>query len=260
MDNKLHIFSAGVARKLVEAVIQEWNASHPDLTAELTVDGSVDLIRKCLSGAPCDLLISADDKIIESMMLPEHARGYVVFAGNRIVAAANPGYDIHTETWKEALLAPDATFDHHNPYADPGGYRAIMSILLADNIEPGLSERLMNHPGHYGMGKDPDPLPEIKYCFDYYTRAASRKAPIAELPDIMNLSRDDLAAEYAKVSFAVDENQTVTATPICHALTIPVTATHPEAAREFAKRFLQTDFAKHGFIERRQIVGESVLD
>lgn len=106
------------------------------------------------------------------MMLPKHARGYIVFAGNRIVAAANPGYNIHTETWKETLLAE----------------------------------------------------------------------------------------EYSNVSFAVDETQTVTSTPICHALTIPVTATHPEAAREFAKRFLQTDFAKHGFIERQQIVGESVLD
>ena len=52
MDNKLDIFSAGVARKLVEAIIQEWDTSHQDLTAELTVDGSVDLIRKSLSGVP----------------------------------------------------------------------------------------------------------------------------------------------------------------------------------------------------------------
>jgi len=259
MSKILNIFSAGVAQKAVRSAIEKWNISHPDIPAGITVDGSVDLIRRCLDGEPSDLLILADDKIIEQMMIPETASGYIVFAGNRMVVAANEGYEISSTDWKDKLLAPDATFDHHNPYADPGGYRAVMSMMLADKIEPGLSEMLLNHPGHFGMGNDPENLPEIRYCFDYYTRAAGRGAMIAELPEIMNLSSDELAESYAEVSFAVDADNTITATPINHALTIPATAAHPDAAAEFAKLFLETDFESYGFVKRYTVVGNNLL-
>lgn len=258
MSLQLNIFSAGVAGKAVKDVISKWNKLYPEIPASLTIDGSVDLIRRCLSGEACDLLILADDKIIDQMMMPDHASGYVVFAGNRMIIAANEGYEISTENWKEKLLDPDATFDHHNPYADPGGYRSVMSMMLADNLENGLADKLLNHPGHFGMGNDPENLPEIKYYFDYYTRAAGRGAMIAELPEIMNLSDDSLAKEYAKVSFAVDENNTVTATPINHAITIPKTAANLDPAREFTKLFLELDFESYGFVKRREVIGDDI--
>lgn len=259
MGNTLNIFSAGVARKAAADTINKWNAAHPELPAELTVDGSVDLIRRCLSGEACDILILADDKIIDSMMMPDKAAGYIVFAGNRMVVAANEGFSITSENWKEKLLDPEATFDHHNPYADPGGYRAVMSMMLADKLEPGLASRLLDHPGHFGMGNDPEDLPEIKYTFDYYTRAAARGAMIAELPEIMNLGSDALADEYAGAQFDVGGGNVVTATPICHALTIPVTAVNTDAARKFAKLFLETDFNEYGFVERREMLGDDIL-
>ena len=255
----LNIFSAGVARKVVNDTIAKFKGIYPSINVNLIVDGSVDLIRRCLNGEPCDLLILADDKIIDSMMIPEKAAGYVVFAGNRMVVAANKGYEITTDTWKEKLLAPDATFDHHNPYADPGGYRSVMSMMLADKIESGLADKLINHPGHFGMGNDPENMPEIKYCFDYYTRAAGRGAMIAELPEIMNLSNNELADEYAKVKFAVDENNTITATPINHALTIPVSTQNLNAAKEFAKLLLESDFESYGFVKRYSTVGNDIL-
>ena len=257
--NILNIFSAGVARKVVTDTITQFKDIYPDMDITLTVDGSVDLIRRCLDGESCDLLILADDKIIDSMMMPEYTHGYVVFAGNRMVVAANPGYEISADNWKEKLINPDATFDHHNPYADPGGYRSVMSMMLADKIESGLADKLINHPGHFGMGNAPENMPEIKYCFDYYTRATGRGAMIAELPEIMNLSNNKLADEYAKVKFAVDENNTITATPINHALTIPVSAQNLNAAKEFAKLFLESDFESYGFISRRITIGKDII-
>lgn len=256
---KLNIFSAGVAGKVAKDVIKQWNKLHHEIPAELTIDGSVDLIRRCLSGEACDLLILADDKIIDQMMIPDKTAGYVVFAGNRMVVAANEGYEISSDDWKEKLLAGDATFDHHNPYADPGGYRSVMTMMLADKLEPGLAEKLLNHPGHFGMGNDTENLPEIKYCFDYYTRAAARGAMIAELPEIMNLSSDDLAEIYAEATFDVGGGNVITATPICHALTIPITAGHPEAATEFAKMFLESDFEKYGFVKKHHSHGKDIL-
>ena len=259
MNKTLNIFSAGVAKKVVSATIEKWNALHPELPAALTVGGSVDLIRRSLSGDPCDLLILADDKIIDSMMMPEKAVGYIIWAGNRMVIAANPGYDISSENWKEKILAPDATFDHHDPYADPGGYRSIMSMLLADKVEPGLSDKLLSHPGHFGMPEDPSDMHEIKYCFDYYTRALDRNAPIAKLPAIMDLSRDELAGIYAEVGFDLDTETRIPATPINHALTIPSAAEHHNSAKEFAKLFMDIDFPSYGFIPRHAVIGQNIL-
>lgn len=259
MSKTLNIFSAGVARKVINDTIEKWTAEHPDMAVNLTIDGSVDLIRRCLAGEPCDLLVLADDKIIDQMMIPDHAAGYVVFAGNRMVVAANEGYSISDDDWKEKLLDPSATFDHHNPYADPGGYRSVMSMMLAEKIEPGLADKLINHPGHFGMGNDPEDMPEIKYCFDYYTRAAGRGAMIAELPEIMNLGNDELADEYADAKFDVGGGEVITATPISHALTIPLSAANPDAASEFAAMFLDSDFEKYGFVKRYKTYGEDIL-
>lgn len=257
---RLNIFCAGVSLKLVMKTAEEWNRIHPDLPAAVTPGGSVDLVRECMGGEPCDLLISADDAIIRSMMLPEHAGGYRIWAGNKIVVM---GEDITNENWAEKLTAADATFKHHNPYGDPGGYRAVMAMLLADCHLPGLSDRLMNHPGHYGMERDPGPfgiLKQVKYEFAYYSGAKLSGRNFAELPAIMDLSDPALAEEYARVSFAVDEKNRVTATPIAHALTIPKASLHREAAREFAGMFLAIDKEAAGFLVRDGVFGEDPVN
>ena len=213
-------------------------------------------MRDCVAGDPCDVLISADDAIIRDMMMPEYTDGYRIWAGNKMVVV---GEDITSENWEEKLLAPDATFKHHNPYGDPGGYRAVMAMQLADEYKPGLAERLMNHPGHIGMEKATGPfgnMKEAKYEFGYYSGPKSAGKNFAELPAVMDLSDPALAATYAKVCFAVDDQNTVTASPIAHALTIPKTAVHKEAAKEFAQMFLALDKTAAGFLPWESVVGE----
>jgi len=253
---RLHVFCAGVSMKLVKGTADKWNALHPELPVVVTPGGSVDLIRDCIAGDPCDVLISADDAIIRTMMMPKYADGYRVWAGNKMVVI---GEGITSGNWEEKLLAPDATFKHHNPYGDPGGYRAVMAMLLADEYKPGLAERLMKHPGHIGMEKNPGPfggMKEAKYEFGYYSGAKSFGVNFAELPAVMDLSDPALAGTYAKVGFAVDDENTVTAAPIAHALTIPKTAAHREAAKEFAGMFLAADKEAAGFLPREGVHGE----
>ncbi|MDD5014397.1 MAG: hypothetical protein PHW73_04755, partial [Atribacterota bacterium] len=154
------------------------------------------------------------------------------------------------------------TFKHGNPYGDPGGYRAVMAMLLADTYKPGLTDRLMNHPGHIGMDKDPGPFgnqQQAKYVFMYHSSAKMSGKNFAELPAVMDLSNPDLAEEYAKVGFAVDDRNTVTATPIAHALTIPKTALHKETAKEFAKMFLAINKEAEGFLPHDDIFGEDPI-
>ncbi|MDD5604581.1 MAG: substrate-binding domain-containing protein [Dehalococcoidales bacterium] len=123
--HRLHIFCAGVSMKLVKRVAEEWNKLHPDLPANVVPGGSVALIKDCISGEPCDVFISADDSIIQTMMMPKYAEGYRIWAGNKMVVT---GDDINSSNWEEKLLAEDATFKHMNPYGDPGGYRAAMGF------------------------------------------------------------------------------------------------------------------------------------
>ena len=256
---RLHIFCAGVCFHLVKELSEKWNSLHPELPAVVTPGGSVDLIRDCIAGEPCDVLISADDTIIQTMMMPNYADGYRIWAGNKMVIA---GEGIHAENWEEKLLAKDATFKHHNPYGDPGGYRAVMAILLADLYKPGLTDLLMKHPGHMGMDKNPSifaNLKEAQYEFMYYSNAKSSGIEYAELPEVMDLSNPAFASTYAKVSFSVDEKNTVTGTPIAHALTIPNTATHKEAAKEFAEMFLAIDKKAAGFLPSEGIIGKDPL-
>ena len=206
------------------------------------------------------MLISADDAIIESMLMPEHAKGYRVFAGNRMVVA---GKGINSENWIEKLTDPSATFIHNDPHGDPGGYRAVMAILLADKVREGLTGKLMDHPGHMGMepaaDAQPGERPEADYSFTYYYGAASRGLDFAVLPSVMDLSDDALADEYAKAVFAVDEHNTIKGTPIAHALTIPTSALYPEEAKEFCRLFLTTDFAAAHFTEKNAVVGEDPI-
>lgn len=256
---RLHISCAGVSMKLVKETAAKWNENHPELPAIVTPGGSVDLVRGCIGGDPCDLLISADDVIIHSMMMPEYADGYRIWASNKMVVV---GEGITAENWEEKLLAEDATFKHHSPYGDPGGYRAVMAMLLADAYKPGLTDRLMNHPGHIGMDKNPGPfgnLQQAQYEFSYRSGPLSSGRSFAELPAVMDLSDPALAEEYAKVSFAVDDENTVTATPIAHALTIPKTALNKEAAKEFAKMFLAIDKEARGFLPCEGVVGRDPI-
>ena len=256
---RLNVFCAGVSMNLAKETAEQWNRLHPELSVVLTFGGSVDLIRDCIAGDPCDVLISADETIIRDMMMPEHADGCRIWAGNKMVVI---GEGISTENWEEKLLTPDATFKHHNPYGDPGGYRAVMAMLLADMYKPSLTESLMSHPGHIGMEKNTGPFGNMKetaYEFGYYSGAKASGKNFAELPEVMNLSDPGLASTYAKVSFSVDNENTVIAAPISHALTIPKTARHKVEAKEFVKMFLALDKAEAGFLLREGVIGEDPI-
>ena len=69
---------------------------------------------------------------------------------------------------------------------------------------------------------------EADYMFTYYSGAKARGGDFAALPERIDLSSQDLKEEYAKVSFAVDDENTVYGAPIVHALTIPETAKFKE--------------------------------
>lgn len=260
-DKTLQIFTAGVALKVVTATAQRWNLAHPERQAEVHTGGSIDLVRRILAGERCDLLVTADDTTIAQMLMPAHADGYITFASNKMVISASKGASIADDNWKEKLLAPDATFYHKNPYGDPGGYRGVMALMLANAVEPGLGDRLLAHPGHIGMDPalTPATAPAHQYTIEYYSAAASRGAQFANLPDEMNLSNPALADVYASAAFAVDADNTVAGAPITHGVTIPSGAVFKDDAKAFLADFLANDFAAWHFLPAHAVHGRNPL-
>lgn len=260
-DKTLQIFTAGVAMKVVTATAQRWNLAHPERQAEVHVGGSMDLMRRLLAGERCDVFITADDTTIAPVLMPSHADGYITFAANRMVISAREGASISSENWKEKLLAPDATFCHKNPYGDPSGYRGVMTLMLANVVEPGLGDKLLAHPGHIGMDPalTPATTPACQYSLDYYSAAMARGVQFAELPDDMNLSNPALADTYASAAFAVDAATTVTGAPITHGVTIPTTAVFKDEAKAFLADFLANDFAAWHFLPAYAVHGKDPL-
>lgn len=258
-EKKLIIFTAGVMMGLVKQKAEEWNVLHPDVLAVVYPGGSVDLASRILNGERCDILITADAENIPQMLMPEYASGYQIFSGNAMVILAAPGRDISSDNWKEKMLDPDAKFLHLDPYGDPVGYRAVMAMKLADYAEPGLGEKLMNHPGHLGMDKkvhlNMKQLPEHDYMITYRSAAVKQERPYAELPDEMNLSQERLRKLYEKASFEIAPGRTVSGAPILHAGTILKNCPHQKEARLFWEQFLETDFTAHGFSKCEKKIG-----
>lgn len=253
----LHILNAGCVMSQVKDTVERFNALHSNIQAVNCNGGSVDCIRRMQSGEPCDLLILADDAIIVSMMIPDYTDGYFIFAGNRMVLVSlSDKKVINSDNWIEKLLDPLATFGHFDPSGDPGGYRAVMACMLADNVQPGLSEKLLEHPGRVVLNSPNVPQPD--YMFTYYSGPAGRGKPFAQLPVEMDLSDPSLNEHYATAIIALEKDGTniVHGSAICHALTIPYTSKEPEAVKSFINLFLQTDFQSQGFLPRSQMVGK----
>lgn len=289
----LKIFSAGVAMRLAKQAVEAFEAEHPDLEVEFSGGGSVAGVNRLLGGEDLDVLILADQTAIDEQLMPDYADGYFVWGGNEMCIT---GKGIDSDNWKEVLLDPASEVKHTNPYDDPSGYRAVMAMKLADKVQEGLSEKLLNHPNYKGLdrdqykrppmggpkpggpggpppsgpgGKGPGgppggpgkragfpPMKDGEYMMIYLSGPASSGADYAKLPPEM--SQGDPAYEdlYNSVTFEVDGGKVVKGTTVLHAIMIAKNTAHREAAEAFVKEFLKTDFTALGFTPVQKAVGD----
>ena len=259
----LKVFSAGVAAKLARQATERYQDEYDTAEIGLEIGGSTAGVKKFIDGEKYDVMILADSSNIDELLMPEYADGYCIWGGNEMVVAGN---DITSGNWKEKLTAPEAVITHHDPYGDPAGYRAVMAMQLADRVEPGLSDKLLNHPGYKGLDKaqyvkkpkahrGPRPLKDGAYQFTYRSGAVSTGRNFASLPPEMNLGNPMYEEVYNSVSFQISQDVTVRGTAILHAIVIPKNAENKTEAEKFAKIFLANRFMMHGFTPAQRKVG-----
>lgn len=277
-SGKLVVYHAGSMTDIVEGCASILRREGIRVLNEPS--GSIDAIRKVVDlGKRCDLVISADYRLIPALMFGEHAKWCLKYASNEMVitysSKSRYAGEIDEENWLEILLQEDVRVGFSDPNKDPCGYRAVMVLALAslhyDDDRPLRMLRehagityMMNESGVYldCTGLKPDSVKVfvrsksvdlaalveagmLDYAFEYRNVAVSRGLSYVELPDELNLADPELEDWYAKISLRLmatgGETKTLKASPIIYGLTVPLDAQHENAAKRFIKLLLSDE-------------------
>lgn len=267
------VFNAGSLNAPFAKIETVYESRFPSVDAQLFGGGSVTMIEKITKqGKKADVLASADAYLIPTMMYPKYADYYVTFAKNHMVVMYTPSSKysdtITADNWYDVLNSPDVKYVISDPNTDPAGYRAVMSVLLAERvygIDSIFSSLLGSHSkmtktfadGKYTVDVT-KPAPDGKlvigtsgpnvvtilkegkadYAIEYSSVAIQNGLPYIELPVGMDLSAQEYADTYATVKVkrvSGTTTTTETATPIIYAATVPLNARSPDLGLEFVK-------------------------
>ncbi|HOY38790.1 MAG: substrate-binding domain-containing protein [Bacteroidales bacterium] len=267
-QRKLRIIHAGSVSVPLAEIVDSFISLHSDVVIETEAWGSKAGARRIADlQQPCDVFVSADYKVIDRILIPDHASWNIPFASNEmaLVYTNKSGYsaEINTENWMDILMKPDIIFGRSDPNSDPCGSRAVLCIKLAEKYynRPGLSEQMLSLHLNQIRPKETDLLAllekdAIDYIFLYKSVAIQHQLKFLELPDEINLSNSELDSLYNTVTVEVAGNSpekkiTETGEAMVYGITIPLKTTQKELAEEFVDFFLNYNqglkiFEKHG--------------
>jgi molybdate/tungstate transport system substrate-binding protein len=272
-------------------VAQAFEASNPNVDVQVEGHGSIQVIRQVTElGYKADVLMVADCSLIPTMMyntaMPNtnqtYADWYVRFSTSSVVLAytSHSKYadEINATNWCSVLARPDVSFGFPNPVIDALGYRALITIQLADNyyndssifyslitqnFDPPISS-VANQSGYTifvpnvqqpksdkillrASSIELIPLLEagsIDYCFLYLSNAKQYGLSYVQLPDEINLGNPQYESYYQQVQVTFGYQRFASIGPnrdgdtIYFGLTIPNNAPHPSLAVEFVNYIL----------------------
>lgn len=221
----------------------------------LEAAGSVECARKIAElGKPCDLFASADNKVIDQLLIPDHASWSMPFAGNEMALvyhdASKYAGEITLANWLEILQRSDVSYGRSDPNTDPCGYRTVMTLRLAEIYynQRGVAETILQKDYRYIRPKEVDLLAllecgSIDYIFLYRSVAIQHGLKYLSLPREINLSDISMDTLYRSVSVVVmgktpESTITVHGEPMVYGLTIPKNAPNTSLAIEFLEFFL----------------------
>lgn len=244
-EKALPILHAGSLRATFTGVNAGFKTLHPEVEIISEATGSVDAVHRVTEHKDeCGVLASADYKLISEMMFPDFADWYILFASDEMVLCYSKkskyNNEINAGNWYEVLQREGVTYGLHDPNQDPGGYRTLMLLQLAEEYYgvPQLYQKLISSPGYkilpgnlialIGSGK-------LDYAFSYKASATQNNARYITLPDNVNLASRQLEEFYAKAQVQITgrkqgEKVTIRGEPILFALTVPKTFSNQELA------------------------------
>jgi molybdate/tungstate transport system substrate-binding protein len=149
-NQKLIVFHAGSLSMPMKEMAAAFEKENPGVRVLLESGGSVACARKITDlKQPCDVMASADYKVIDQLLIPQYADWNLAFALNEmaIVYAPNAKFadSMNARNWYKLLERTDVSFGRSDPNADPCGYRAVQCMQLSERFykKPGLEKRLL---------------------------------------------------------------------------------------------------------------------
>ena len=255
-NKELIIFHAGSLSVPFHQISTLFKKEYPDITIKAEASGSRSCARKiCDLGRRCDVIASADYKVIENLLMPAYADFNIRFALNEMAIAYTEkskfSEEITAGNWYEVLLRGKVVFGRSDPDRDPCGYRTLMVFQLAERYYgiSGLGLKLAEKDSaKYIRPKETDLLAlleagEIDYLFIYRSVAGQHGLKMILLPDEINLKSPAFTELYNEAKVKVTgkkpgEYIICKGEPMVYSVTIPLSAPNPKAARAWVELLL----------------------
>ncbi len=245
-DETLAIFHAGSLAIPFEQISDVFEKENPGIKVLAESAGSRHCARKISDlGRICDVMGSADYKVVSNLLMDDHAGFNIRFAVNEMVVAFNDkskmGDMINAGNWYEVLHEEGVNVGRADPDSDPCGYRTLMVFQLAERFYKvdSLSESL-KEKDTYIRPKETDILAlleagEVDYTMIYLSIAVQHGLKYITLPDEINLKRSEFADLYSLASVRVSgkkpgEYITRIGEPMVYSVTLPKNAENRNAA------------------------------
>lgn len=258
LQGTLSVFHAGSLALPFKQIAAEFNQIHPNLRIQLEAAGSRACARKITElHRPCDLLASADYRVIDQLLLPDHATWNLRFAANELCIVYHPASprasELAPHTWIDILLDPNVAIGRSDPNTDPCGYRTVLTLQLAESHynRPGIADALLAKDQRFIRPKETDLLALLEthtldYLFLYRSVARQHGLQTLLLPDEINLKNPALDAWYATASIQLtgktpSETLLQRGESMVYGLTIPANAPNPRAALAFVQFLLSAE-------------------
>jgi molybdate/tungstate transport system substrate-binding protein len=273
----LVVFNAGSLTAAMRDLLAAFRERHPRVTPRYESSGSIEAARKLTDlGKVPDVIATADAAVMEQLLMPGQVTWYAGFASNAMVIAytdrSRGAGGITARNWAEVLRRPGVRIGRADPAQDPAGYRALMLLQLAERhyAAPGLGRAILaNSPPRYTRPKSVEltallQTGNIDYIIEYRTVALGTGVRYLELPREIDLSDPALAEWYGQARVEVprsrrsqDGTLRFIGDPITYAISVPLEAPNPVAARAFVAFALGAEgravLAKLGFVLPRAV-------
>jgi molybdate/tungstate transport system substrate-binding protein len=268
-EGKLLIFHAGSLTVPFAEMEKEFETRFPKVDIQREHGGSTRMARLISEvGKPADLMAAADYQVIDKSLMPDLTRINIRFATNELVLCytdrSRYAKEFNTDTWYEIMTRDGVVWGHSDPNIDPGGYRALMAMQLAEKYyrKPGLYQRLLaNRPKGNLRDKSVSltsllQAGEMDYIWAYRSIALQHNLKFISLDEHINLAVPENDAFYRQVSVQVTGERPGTyLTRIgqfcAYGIALLKNAPNPEAAEAFLKYLLDPEgglriLAEHG--------------
>jgi molybdate/tungstate transport system substrate-binding protein len=253
--NKIIVFHAGSLSVPLLKIKEAYKKLNPNTEVILEAAGSRACARKITDlKKQCDLMVSADYKVIDNLLIPKYADWNIKFATNQLSIVYNEkskfASQINTDNWYNILMKRDVICGTSNPNDDPCGYRTVLMLKLANLYykTPDLYRMVTTKGKIIVRPKETDLIAlldanAIDYMFIYKSIAIQHKLKHIDLPDQINLGNPKYSDFYKKADMQISGKApgsfiTQIGAPIVYGVTIPKNAPDKETAVKFLQFML----------------------